>query len=99
MGVVEPLLDHGYTITAPVDLNELCQLAVWVDHSGECVLDLSVGKLFLEFFETTISGGLHLEVIRTLVVSEDRPVDALSSDHVLVRVVDLLARQVHLQRH
>jgi hypothetical protein len=28
MGVVEPLLDHGYTITAPVDLNELCQLAL-----------------------------------------------------------------------
>lgn len=34
MGVKEPLLDHGYTIAAPVDLNELCQLALRVEEAS-----------------------------------------------------------------
>ena len=38
-------------------------------------------------------------MIRALVVREDRPVDALASDDVLIRVVDFRARQVDLQRH
>ena len=52
----------------------------------------SIRELLLQLFQTAISGGLYLEIVGTLVVGKDRPINAARIHDILVCLRKVSAR-------